>query len=186
MIRTRAVLAVAVLMLSGSAFADTILYTVENLGGNRWQYNYTVDNTGTNALEEFAIFFDLGAGDAVVYDNLAVADTADGWFADVFQPDTSIPDGGIVESFLDTGLFPILPGETLSGWSVSFDYLLAGTPGDQFFEFYDFNFDVISEGFTQRAAATVPEPATTGLLVIGLLLFAMMRRRQPARAIRAN
>lgn len=174
-------LGVAVLTLSSSAIADSILYTVDDLGGGRWQYNYTVDNTGTNALDAFAIFFDLG-----VYDNLVVESTADDWFSEVFQPDSTLPDDGILESYLE-GLFPIASGETLSGWSVSFDYLLTGTPGEQFFEFFDgFSFDFISDGITQRAAVAVPEPATLGLLAMGFFLLLTMRRRPPAYAARGK
>ena len=74
----------------------------------------------------------------------------------------------------------LLPGEMLAGFSVMFDFLGVGTPGDQFFEYYDpFDFSPIVSGITELIVVEVPEPATYALIGIGLLMtaFTMRRRR---------
>jgi hypothetical protein len=174
MSKIRTVLGLSFLLLASDVLADTIEYTVENLGGNQWQYNYTVDNTGLIALDAFTIFFDLG-----FYENLAVTSSPGDWDSIVFQPDPGLPDDGIFDSLALVGALE--PGDILGGFSVAFDLLVGDSPGDQFFEFYDSaTFDLISDGFTTRAATSVPEPATLWLFATGLFLmvtFAKRRRR---------
>jgi len=160
------------LLFVQSAFANTIFYTVDNLGGNRWEYNYTLENTGADPLEAFSIFFDLG-----VYENLTVTGSAADWDSLVFQPDPGLPDDGIFDSLSLGGL--LNPGDILGGFSVAFDFLGIGMPADQFFEFYDpVDFSAIVDGLTIEQVR-VPEPATLGLLLSGLLLLAFRMRRKP-------
>ena len=175
MSRIKTVLAVSFLLLATNAVADTIEYTVENLGGDRWQYNYTLINTGADALGAFAIIFDLG-----VYENLFLVSAPDDWDSFVIEPDDFFPDDGYLESYAASTFLG--PGDTLAGFSVSFDFLETGTPAEQFFEFFDPDtFDFISDGVTARAATSVPEPAALWLLATGLFLLATFakRRRRP-------
>ena len=177
MSRIRTVLAVSLLLLATNAVADTIEYNVENLGGNSWQFNYTLINTGADALEAFAIYFDFD-----VYENLAGILSPDDWDLLVIPPDLGIPDDGIFDWLAFAA--GVAPGEMLGGFSVSVDFLGVGTPGGQFFGIFDpDSFDLLTDGITTRVdIVPVPEPATLGLFAIGLFLITTFsrRRRRPA------
>ncbi len=153
--------------------ATPIFYEVQNLSGNSWEYTYTVDNQLATAIEEFTIYFELG-----VYENLAItgSPTSD-WDGFAAEPDPLLPDDGFAD-WLTFGL-PIAPGETLGEFSVMFDYLVAGTPGSQFFETLDSGFEVIGEGFTRPLpSGSVPEPGLLAMLGLGLAgLFGRRLRR---------
>lgn len=152
------------------AQANPIFYEVENLLDNRWEYVYTVDNQTLDPIEEFTIFFELG-----LYENLALTGnpTVD-WDGFVAEPDPLLPDDGFAD-WLTFGL-AIEPGELLSGFAVAFDWLGAGTPAAQLFEVVDpITFAATSDGFTQPLVIDpptgVPEPASLGLLGLGLLVL---------------
>ena len=98
-----------------------------------------------------------------LYDNLSVTTPLADWDEIAINPDASIPDDGFYDAIaLVAG---IAPGDTLSGFSVQFDWLGAGTPGNQFFDVVDSGtFDVLESGETVLASAPVPEPATLWLM----------------------
>lgn len=166
-----------VLLFSGSAFADTITFTVDNIAGNTWEYNYTVANTGSTGgdIEEFTIWFDLG-----LYENLSISGSPSiDWDGLAIQPDPGLPDDG----FADWLAFGpgIADGDTLGGFSVIFDFLGTGTPGDQFFDIIDpFTFDLLFSGITELGdvVTPVPEPTAASLFALGLLLIAFSLRRR--------
>ena len=81
-----AILITALLLASAQASATLIEYDATNIGGNRWQYDYTVTNdTLAFAIEEFTIFFDEDS-----YANLAVSASPAGWDSLVAQPDSTL------------------------------------------------------------------------------------------------
>ena len=56
-----------------TAGAVSIDYDLTNIGGDRWQYDYTITNTSSDALYGFAIYFDYGPPNVVPnYSNLAL------------------------------------------------------------------------------------------------------------------
>ena len=166
------VLSLALLPISASA--TVITYTPSFLGGNQWQYDYTVASAaGDPTIDEFTIYFD-----PALYTNLATAATPSGWDPLVIQPDTSIPaDGFFDELALVAG---ISPGDSLGGFAVSFDFLGTGAPGAQSYDIVDPNtFDTLSSGFTSTASSipTVPEPNTLALMGLALTMLLIFRSR---------
>ena len=150
-----------------SADSNTqIIYETTDLGSGRWEYTYDVMNISlTEGIEEFTVWFDYG-----LYDNLTVStpETPSDWDQIVWQVEPALGDPGGYDA-LATNL-SIGIGESLSGFSVSFDWLDIGEPGSQYYEIIDpVTFGTIESGYT------VPEPATCLLLLSGGVL---LRRRK--------
>lgn len=172
-----AVLSLASLPFSGSA-AVISSFTPSFVGGSQWKYDYTITvPAGEPSVDEFTIFFA-----PTFYSNLAVAATPLGWAPLVIQPNTAIPADGFFDALaLGVG---IGPGASQGGFTVSFDFSGAGTPGAQRFDIVDPNtFSTLQTGFTSAAAVTapsvVPEPNTLTLIGIALALLFSFRSRFP-------
>ena len=125
-------------------------------------------------IEEFTIWFDMD-----LFENLGVAVAPAGWDPLIIEPDPDIPPAG------DDGFYDALalvagiaPSVSLAGFSVQFDYLGIGTPGDQFFEIINpTTFSTLDDGFTQ--SAVVPIPAAIWLFgsgLVGLLAPGVLRQ----------
>ncbi|MBN2211731.1 MAG: PEP-CTERM sorting domain-containing protein [Sedimentisphaerales bacterium] len=140
-----------------TAQATLIEYRVSDIGGNQFEYEYTISNdTLSVAIEEFTIWFDVD-----LYDNLIITtqELLAGLWDEIILEDTGfgLPLGYDALAQADG----ILPTEMLAGFSVAFDWLGSGTPGPQFFEIIDpISFETIDSGYT------VPEPSI--LLLLGL------------------
>ena len=146
--------------------ASTIPYTVSSLGGNTWEYTYSVQNdTLSFPIEEFTVFFALG-----LFENLAVTDSPANWDSIVIEPDADLPDDGFFDSLALVAGIPI--GGGLGGFAVSFNYLGGGTPGSQSFDIVDpVTFVVLDSGTT-----VVPIPATLWMFGAALGLLGGLRR----------
>ncbi|MGR9117360.1 MAG: hypothetical protein ACU85E_16515 [Gammaproteobacteria bacterium] len=162
---TRIIITLIVLMsVCKTLNASTINYDVTSLGGNSWEYSYTVNNDMLSVdIEEFSIFFDVG-----LYENLSIGSTPADWDPLVIQPDPSLSEDGFYDVLaLVSG---IAPGASLDGFSVVFDYLGTGTPGSQSFDIVDpAAFEVLDSGNTTRIGQSVPEPVTLWLLLVGII-----------------
>jgi len=164
--------ALSVFLFTSAVFAipvtvTKICYEAAELGSGRWQYTYEVTNISlTPAIEEFTIWFDFGS-----FDNLSV-DTLDppagNWDEIVIQPEPVLNDDGYYDALvLGVG---IGIGESVSGFSVSFDWLGSGEPGSQFYEIINPDtFETLDSGWT------IPEPAT--LLLLGISGIVLRRKK---------
>jgi len=163
------------LMLGWSpAYATIIRYQATNLTdvgtGDLWEYQYQVSNRAFLSGQGFDILFDLGDGD------LETSPTSPGvdWDILTIQPDPGLPDDGRYDAL---ALFD--DPELSVFFTVQFLWHGSGTPGSQRFKIYDSRFqpiETIETGVTIPFGATVPEPGTLALTVLGWLALARRRR----------
>jgi len=162
MIRTKTafVLGLCVFFASSSAALPPtqVRYRVKDLGSGRWEYTYDVTNHSLSAgIEEFTIWFDYG-----LYDNLTIETVdppAGSWDEIIWQPDPVIGSNGGYDGLVDVTTSAIGIGQTVSNFSVSFDWLGTGEPGSQYYEIADPNtFEAIDTGYTTLATLTLLAP----------------------------
>lgn len=171
-----AAVGLAALIVSAGAQASIITYDVTDLGGGAWRYDYTVTNdTLAVPIEQITIYFELG-----LYTNLRNATAPANWEPLAVDPDSLLPDDGFFDALVLDLVASVAPGDTLSGFSVEFDYLPDDlTPGSQLFELLIAPLTVVDVGFTRLATAVaVSEPGSAPLLGAGLLLLVAGRWRR--------
>lgn len=152
--------------------AATIEFGVTDLGGDAFQYHYTLINDSDAPIEQFTIFFD-----PALYANLTDPAAPADFDPLVVQPDPILGDGFFDALSFSEGL---AVGERLSGFSIAFTFLGVGAPGAQFFEIIDpVTFETLSSGFTRAAFvdATVPVPGAVIFMGTGLSAFGAMMGR---------
>lgn len=173
-------LAFLVAAVTSPVEAARIDYSSISLGGSAWRYDYVVVNDGSSSIDEFSVYFDKAS-----FASLSVLGSAPGWDALVVQPDLSLPANGFFDALaLVNGL---TPGDSVAGFSVSFNYLAGGVPGGQPFEIIDpSTFAVVEAGFTSLLTSgggngvptPIPEPSSSALLLGGLVSLAILGRRR--------
>lgn len=168
------VLATLSLVVWGSVSEATVIeFDVTNVADATWRYDYTITNDTLGApLEEFTVFFDR-----TLYANLSVADSPESWDSIVAQPDLNLPDDGFFDSLALIGGIGI--GQALGGFSVLFDWLGQGAPGEQVFDVVDaLTVDTLESGTTSLRRLRVSEPTTIYLLALALVGLSFGRRRR--------
>ncbi|HEV8543140.1 MAG TPA: hypothetical protein VGR78_12165 [Verrucomicrobiae bacterium] len=152
------ILSSALLVWAGASLqATTIDYNLVSLGGNQWKYTYTVENdTIAGAITDFLIYFpSLSSSDAFNY-TLDSTITPTGWNGSLFAP-SAVDLGGFAE--WSGGSIPAGGSDGVFG--VEFTYTGTERLGQQSFEVYDDNFNLLDSGSTSRAGAAVPEQTAT-------------------------
>jgi hypothetical protein len=166
-------LLVLVLLFGGaaSAMADPVSvdYTVTQISGSEWQYEYSLSGSFV-AGDDLAIYFPLASSAGLV--DLGTGGPDCTTFA--FQPDPSLPADGefdMLANVTNPDLTPV--------FSVEFLYSGAGTPGVQAFTLYDPDFNVLATGFTDSGVPSpVPEPASFVLIGSGLAAIWKLKRNR--------
>ena len=162
------------LLAPALAQAGIIDYAVRSVGGDRYEYEYTVSNDHLGeGIQEFTIYFALG-----LYDNLLVEHTPAGWDPLVIDPDPALADDGFYDAAVVDPAGAIALGGTVTGFGVSFDWLGSGVPGAQPFDVVDaVTFATLFSGVSSPLPApVVPEPGTLWLLGGGLAALLVHRR----------
>ena len=149
--------------------ATVISFDLIDLGSDNFEYIYTIENDTLGVpIEQFLIWFD-----EQLYDNLQIAKQtplANDW-NEIILPSSGfgVPLG--YDALELTGGIGL--GQSVDGFSVSFDWLGTGLPGSQPFE-------IINPLDSQPIdfGNTMPEPTTILLFALGGL---MLRRKHQAR-----
>lgn len=169
-----AVLFAILYAFTGTASATTISYKAIHLGGNDYQFSYTVENDSLSVpIEEITIYFDPG-----LFQNISVGSTQPpGWtdaIAVAAEPDLlpGLSGFGFVD-VLASGE-GLAPGATLDGMTILASFIGTGTLPSQLFHIIDpATFAVRDEGQALFAGLTPPtgevaEPGAMALLLAGL------------------
>ena len=154
------------------ASATTIEFMATELSKNRWQYEYFLSDRVFSEGQGFSIFFDN-----LLYSDLTLEapppPPPGDWDAIVVQPEP--PSGLDSDGFYDA--LALVSDPTLTGrFLVSFLWSGDGAPGAQRFEIYQLEQDfprIIEKGQT----TPVPEPSTLLLVVTGVGLARVLRKR---------
>lgn len=163
----RALTALVALLCASVSHATLISYSATSLSDSIWRYDYSITNdTLPDSLSYFVLEFDRA-----LYANLRDQAAPDGWDVLLLQPDLELPANGVFDSLALNG--GIAFGDTLAGFSVTFDFLGQGLPLDQPFSVLDpFSFEQVESGAAQNdTVATVAEPRSLFMMSFGLLLL---------------
>ena len=167
-------------LLPVASHATEITTQLTHLSGQHWQLDLGVVNDGLPALGEFSVYFA-----DTYFANLGATAPAS-WDAAIALPDPGLHEPGYVDFLAD--IAPLAAGQSLGGFSITFDYFGTGLPGSFAYDvFADDGFSVIDSGMTVAGSvAAVPEPATTALMLAGLVGIGAafgLRKRAAAEAV---
>jgi hypothetical protein len=174
-------LPVLIVSVAGALSAGTIQFQVTPLGGNLFQYNYSLSGITFQANEELDIRFDPS-----LYSNLSNGVAPSGFSVGLLQPNN--PPG----VFGDYSALALVNNPSTAGpFSVRVMFSGQGQPGSQpfFLNLFDPNGAFIASAGAGNTSAvgSVPEPASFTMSVFAFLLLAalwMARRRPLKQAVR--
>ena len=152
-----------VLCVMPAAEAATVEYLAKNIGGDRWQYDYTIFNDSATDIGALALYFGYG-----LYDELDVLSAPSDWVAEFWDPELVMGLETPGEVVVFTSDMLLAPTESLTGLSVVFNWLGNGKPGFQAFDLLDLDSGLPLDGGTGLTVAAVPEPGTLSLFGVGL------------------
>jgi len=156
--------------VSSAGLQTDIYYSVEPISGNQWIYRYIVSNQSLmGGIEEFTIWFDQGKYTSIQKASDPALNAS--WDQIVWQPNESLKSNGGFDALALT--VPIVIGESISGFAVSFVWEGSGIPGSQYYEIVnpDNPSHILDSGFTS------PEPVSSVLLLSGSVYMMFKNRK---------
>lgn len=155
---------VPMIFLAFQASADTVIdYGLTALGGNEYQYTYSVFNDGSLGanvpIQLFDIFFSPALYQAGSLDIVTPDPLNSQWSQEILASVGTAP--AAFDAFALGGGIPV--GNTVAGFAVQFEWIGAGLPGAQAFQISDpTSFNVLQNGKTMSnaGAGATPEPST--------------------------
>lgn len=173
MMRWVSVLCLACLGLT-TANAAVVTSSFSRVSGSTWSVELEVSNDGTPAeIGAFTVFFSED-----LYADLVLASSPSDWDSIVIEPDLAIPAAGFLDTFVLDPTLALSAGQSQGGFRVEFTLLSGDAPRALPFDIVDENFEIIESGVTAAPGNTVPEPASLGLVSLGLLGALVGRRRR--------
>jgi hypothetical protein len=166
--------AIAAFLFLSSAHAAppptiSIQYRVVSLGGNVYRYIYSITNNGSigagSPVQLFDILFDTSQYQPGSIQIVSPSTIQLNWSEQLLTAVLGLP-----TTYDVLALHGGVPaGTTVSGFSVQFTWIGAGTPGAQPFQIFDSGtFQLLQNGTTVIDPASVPAASTWSLLLIGL------------------
>jgi len=159
--------------------APTLSYELFQIDGTQWQYNYTLFNDSEFIIEEFSVWFDYN-----LYSELQLQSTPDvsaEWDEWISQPNSDFAANGLYDPFALTGN-EVQPGETISGFAVSFNWLGSGSPSSQPFDIIDptnYSVPLFSGETILDTPHVIPVPSAGLLATFGIAtVFSYIRKRR--------
>lgn len=166
--------------VESAAATVSIRYRLDSLGGQNYQYVYTITNDGSagGAVLLFDILFNTTLYSEPSLQILTPTNLQAQWSEQILASVPGLPATYDVLSL--SGGIPV--GGTVSGFVVRFTWLGQGVPGSQPFQIYNpNNFSLLQSGSTSVDATPIPTVSTIGLsaLAVGLALAtALQTKRQ--------
>jgi hypothetical protein len=167
------------------SYAIAIQYDLDSLGGNNYQYIYSVTNDGSLDGHELELFDILFSPDLYLESSLTIVTPSPlslQWDELILASGIGTP--AAYDALALSGGIGV--GETISGFTVEFQWLGTGTPGGQPFEvFAPDTFTLLETGLTTEATI-IPEAPSLWIIAVGLVgLIGMRQRRGGASKYRA-
>lgn len=157
-----------IFLLALQAKADSIIYSLNNLGGGEYQYTYSVSNNGSPnvSIQLFDIFFDPAFYEAGSFGIVTPDPPRSQWSELILASVGTAP--AEFDVLAVGGGIPV--GDVVSGFAVRFQWIGPGLPGAQPFEISDPN----SLNVLQSGQTATPEPST---FWIASMMFAIFLTR---------
>lgn len=163
---------VPALLVCASALAQAVLVPVRfvNVAADHWTAQFELINDGSlPEVSNFTVYFSW-----LYASNLQVLASPGTWDTITIEPDAALASDGFMDALVLDPPDALLPGQSLGGFEVGFDWDAAAAPPKSLgFVIYDASFTPIESGSTIPAGG-VPLPLPSSLALCGLGVAALV------------